>query len=115
MTVDDLKKRFSLDRACKQSLRSNGDEESKLHSIEHHFIAAKAQPLHNLAACATALGFQHSPITEGKDKGQSYWYFDVLSHRDTKLPSITREAILMDSLAEAFGAVYDGWGTLIAK
>jgi regulator of RNase E activity RraB len=61
------------------------------------------------------LGFTHSPVSERNHEGQPYWYFDVLSNRDTKLPSITREAILMDALAEAFGAVYDGWGTLIVK
>jgi regulator of RNase E activity RraB len=115
MNVDELKKRFAFDGAIKKSLRENNDDENKIHRIEHHFIAGTAQCLHSLAGCAKGLGYETSVVTEGKDRGQSYWYFDVYSDRDTRFPSITREAILMGALAEAFAAVYDGWGTLIAK
>ncbi len=114
-SIDALNKRFAFDGAIKKSLLQNGDRESEVHRIDHHFIAGTAQALNELSGCARALGFGASAVSEGKDQGQSYWHLDIYSNRDTKLPSITREAILMEALAKAFVAVYDGWGTLVVK
>jgi regulator of RNase E activity RraB len=114
-SIEDLQIRFSFDGAVKQSLISNADDETKTHSIEHHFIAEVRDPLDALAGCAEALGFRSSQVSESLFEGNSYWSFDLISDRDTKLPSITRESILMLSLGEAFGATYDGWGTLIQR
>ncbi len=58
------------------------------------------------------LCFEHSEIKEGQtQQGTQYWYFDLLSQTNTHLAELARQSILMFSLAEAYGAKYDGWGT----
>ena len=114
-SIDALNKRFAFDGAIKKSLLQNGDRESETHRIDHHFLAGNAQALRDLSGCARALGFEAAAVSEGKDQGQSYWHLDIYSARDTKLPSITREAILMEAMALAFVAAYDGWGTNAVK
>ncbi len=114
-SIDDLRKRFAMDGAVKQSLIDNSDDENKVHAVEHHFIADTSTPLEKLSGCTGALGFRHSDIVETEHNGNRHWSLDVISDRDTKLKLLTRESIFMLALAEAFGATYDGWGTLIAK
>lgn len=104
-----------MDGAVKQSLVDSSDDENKIHAVEHHFIADTSTPLEELSGCTGALGFRHSDIVESEHNGERYWSLDVISDRDTKLNSLTRESIFMLALAEAFGATYDGWGTLIMK
>src|SRR5438067_10725119 len=111
-SIEDLRKRFAMDGVVKQSLMSNSDDENKIHAIDHHFIADTSKPLEELSGCTGAIGFRHSDITESEDDGKRQWHLDVISDRDTKLKLITRESIFLLALAEAFGATYDGWGTL---
>jgi regulator of RNase E activity RraB len=114
-SIDDLSARFARDGAVKESLESSADDENKIHRIDHNFTADAPEPLEELAGCALALGFEHSPIAHVEYEGKVYWSFNVLSDRDTKLPFLTRESILMLALGEAFGVTYDGWGTLAAR
>jgi regulator of RNase E activity RraB len=114
-SVADLRNRFAMDGAVKQSLRSNSDDEAKIRAVDHHFIADASKPLEELGGCAGALGFRFSEISEEERDGIRQWSIDITSDRDTKLILLTRESILMLAIAEAFGATYDGWETQIVE
>lgn len=105
-----------MDLAVKKQLQSHNDNEEAAHTLEHHFLAENRSALEALAKVGQILGFAASQISEGIAKsGRRYFYFDLLSKSGTQVNEITRQSILMLSLGEAYGAEYDGWGTLIAK
>jgi regulator of RNase E activity RraB len=115
-TRERFQQQMQFDMATKQALRERGDDEAKPHVIEHHFVAENQAALAAVAKIGRMLGFDAGKITQGKhESGASYWYFDLLSEAPTFLNSLARESLLMVALAEAHGAEYDGWGTLIVK
>jgi regulator of RNase E activity RraB len=112
----DINRLMQMDLDQKKQLESHGDDEDATHTLEHHFLAEERSTLEALAQVARMLGFGVSEICEGTDKsGKRYHYFDLLSESGTRLNDVARGSILMFSLGEAYGAEYDGWGTLIAK
>ena len=115
-SADDISRRMQMDLAIKKQLQSHNDNEEAAHTLEHHFLAEDRSALEAVAKVGLMLGFAATEITEGTTKsGQRYYYFDLLSESGTHLNEVTRQSILMFSLGEAYGAEYDGWGTLIAK
>ena len=115
-SADDISLRMQMDLAIKKQLQASHDNEDAVHTLEHHFFAESRTALEKVAKVGRMLGFGASDITEATNEaGQQYYYFDLLSKSGTHLHSIARQSILMFSLGEANGVVYDGWGTLIAK
>ena len=115
-TQQQVQRQMQFDLATKNALRERGDDESKPHIVEHHFVAGNQAALAAVAKIGRMLGFEGSEIQQGRaDSGAAYWYFDLLSERPTYLNSLARESLLMLTLAEAHKADYDGWGTLVAK
>jgi regulator of RNase E activity RraB len=113
---DDISHRMQMDLAIKKQLQSHNDNEDAIHTVEHHFVAEQRSTLESVAKIGRMLGFGASEIAEGTSKsGQRYFYFDLLSESGTRLNDVARQSILMFSLGEAYGAMYDGWGTLIAE
>ena len=111
-----VQRQMKFDMATKNALGERGDDESKSHLIEHHFVAGNKEALDELAKIGRMLGFQTSEIQQSQDqKDASHWYFDLLSESPTYLNNLARESLLMLGLGEAYGAHYDGWGTLIVK
>jgi regulator of RNase E activity RraB len=115
-TQQQVQREMQSDLATKNALRDRGDDETKPHIVEHHFFAGNQAALAGVAKIGRMLGFEASGIEQGKDdSGAAYWYFDLLSETPTYLNNLARESLLMLTLAEAHGADYDGWGTLVAK
>jgi regulator of ribonuclease activity B len=115
-SADDIIQRIQMDLAIKKQLQSHNDNEDARHTLEHHFFTEDRSALEALATVGRILGFGVSAIIEGTTKsGEPYYYCDLLSESGTQLDDVTRQSILMFSLGEAYGAEYDGWGTLIAK
>lgn len=64
----------------------------------------------------TRLGFQPSQIDQGtSDKGEEYFYCDLVSSARLTPQLVYCESLLMHLLGECYGAEYDGWGTLVHK
>jgi regulator of RNase E activity RraB len=115
-TQDQIQKQLQFDLATKEALRKHDDNEDMVHIIEHHFFSDNYSALAGLAKVGSMLGFDAGEIQDGRtESGDSYWYFDLLSQAPTYLNHLARESLLMLSLAEAYGADYDGWGTLVKK
>jgi regulator of RNase E activity RraB len=115
-THQQVQRQMQFDLATKNALRERGDDETRPHIVEHHFVAGDQAPLCAVAKIGRMLGFEASEIQQGKDdSGAAYWYFDLLSETPTYLNNLARESLLMLALAETYHADYDGWGTLIAK
>ena len=115
-TQQQVQRQMQSDLATKNALRERGDDETKPHIVEHHFVAGNQDALAAVAKIGRMLGSEASQIQHGKDdSGASYWYFDLLSETPTYLNSLARESLLMLALGEAYEADYDGWGTLVAK
>jgi regulator of RNase E activity RraB len=115
-TSKDIAYRMQIDLELKQQLQSHGDNEAAMHVLEHHFIAENKPSLEALAKAGRILGFGASEIIEGVSKTHDiYFCFDLLSESGTGMNEVARQSILMLALGEAYGASYDGWGTLIAK
>ena len=115
-TQERILQQLQFDQATKSALLEHGDDETKVHVVEHHFFAADRAALAAVAKVGRKLGFGASELMERQDEeGNSCWYFDILSKTTTYLNSLSRQSLLMAALAEAHGADYDGWGTLIAK
>lgn len=115
-TLERVQRQMQFDLATKNALRERGDDESKFHIIEHHFVADGQAGLLGVAKIGQMLGFEASEIQQGKgDSGAAYWYFDLLSETSTYLNDLARESLLMLTLAEAHEVHYDGWGTLVAS
>jgi regulator of RNase E activity RraB len=107
---------LGTDAQIKQALAERGDDESKSHSIEHHFLAEQREPLSELERVGRMLGFDASEIwDETTDEGGRYFTMNLLSDTTTHLQGLGRESLLMTGLAEAFGVSYDGWGTHVEK
>jgi len=107
---------LSTDAQTKQALNDRGDDETKLHTLEHHFLAEQSEMLSELAQVGQMLGFNVSEIwNEETDDGTRYFTMNLLSDTTTQLQRLGRESLLMTALAEAFGASYDGWGTHVEK
>jgi len=115
-TQQQIQRQMQFDLATTNALRERGDDETKPHIIEHHFVACNQNALAAVAKIGRMLGFEATEFQQDKDdSGATYWYFDLLSETPTDLNRLARESILMLALAEAHEADYDGWGTLVAK
>src|SRR5687768_17133330 len=115
-THEQIQKQLAEDLQTKQALQGQGDDEEKTHVVEHHFVAREQSALTGIAKIGRMLGFNASEILQGQTKsGQPYWYFDLLSETPTYLNDLARQSLLMLTFAEAYGADYDGWGTIIEK
>ncbi len=113
-TPADINRRMNFDIETKKALEAQGDVEMTWHTVEHHFLADRKAVLDDVARIGRMLCFAHSEIKEGRtQQGAQYWYFDLLSQTNTHLAELARQSILMFSLAEAYGAEYDGWGTSV--
>ena len=108
-------KQRANDAATKAVLAQYGDDESQLHAVEHHFVAADSASLEALAIVGRELGFKPSAIRETEREKRACFYFDLVSKTATPISVLSRESILMIALGEAFSATYDGWGTGIVK
>ena len=107
---------MQFDLATKNALRERGDDETKEHTVEHHFVADNQTALASVAKIGCLLGFGCGDIEQAQDEsGLTYWCFDLLSESSTYMNTLARESLLMLALGEAYGAAYDGWGTLIAR
>lgn len=107
---------LGTDAQIKQALIERGDDESKSHTIEHHFLSEQREPLSELEPVGRMLGFNASEIwDETTDEGVPYFTMNLLSDTTTHLQGLGRESLLMTALAEAFGVSYDGWGTHVEK
>ncbi len=107
---------LGTDAQIKQALIERGDDESKPHTIEHHFLAEQPVPLSELERVGRMLGFNTSEIwEETTDEGGRYFTMNLLSNTTAHLEGLGRESLLMTALAEAFGVSYDGWGTHVEK
>jgi regulator of RNase E activity RraB len=115
-TREQVQRRLQFDLATKNALRERGDDETMDHIIEHHFVADDRAALVAVAKIGRMLGYDADIIMEGRhESGDTYWYFDLLSTSPTYLNNLGRESLLMFTLGEAYGADYDGWGTLVVK
>jgi regulator of RNase E activity RraB len=114
--LEQIKRQMQFDLSTKKAMRKHGDDETKTHVVEHHFVADGEADLTALANIGRLLGFEPGKLNEHADRpGAAYWTFDLLSRTATPLNTLSRESILMLALAEAYGVKYDGWGTLIEK
>src|SRR5262245_54670431 len=101
-TQQQVQRQMQFDLATKNALRERGDDETKLHIVEHHFVAGNQAALAAVAKIGRMLGFDSSEIQQGKDdSGSTYWYFDLLSKTQTYLNNLARESLLMLALGEA--------------
>ncbi len=115
-TQNQIHQQMQSDLVTKNALRERGDDEAKIHIVEHHFVANNQATLEAIAKLGRTLGFDAKEINQGMTrKGSAYWYFDLQSKTPTILSNLSRESLLMLSLAGACGGDYDGWGTLIMK
>jgi len=117
MTVPSkLYRQIDMDDRTLEGLAQHGDDREATHAVEHHFYAPTSTPLRELCALATKLGFQPSSIEQAADqKGEEYFYCDLVSHTRLAPELVYRESLLMQLLGECYGAEYDGWGTLVQK
>ena len=108
--------RENADRSVLAALQRNGADLSKVHNIEHFFIARTREALAPLAPQLASRGFSPQPPSEGKDqRGSTIW--TVLATKPT-VPSeanIFADTLQLVTLARQLGVVYDGWGALAVK
>ena len=115
-TYEQIQKRLAMDLQTKRALIEQGDDEERIHVVEHHFVASDPSPLEGIAKIGRMLGFRTSEIRRGDtNSGQPYWYFDLLNEMPTLLNDLARQSLLMLTFAEGYGAAYDGWGTNVEK
>jgi len=107
---------IDMDESTLEGLARHGDDPEREHAVEHHFFAPTSAPLYELCALGRKLGFQPSQIEQGvAEKGDKYFYCDLVSTARVTRPLVYRESLLMHLLGESYGAEYDGWGTLVQK
>jgi regulator of RNase E activity RraB len=101
-TSQQIQRQMQFDVATKNALREPGDDETKAHIVEHHFVAGDEAALTGVAKIGRMLGFELSEFKQAKDdSGATYWYFDLLSETSTHLNNLARESLLMLNEAEA--------------
>ena len=85
-TREQIQRQLASDLKSKQVLQSRGDDEQRIHVVEHHFFAAERSALNEVAKIGRMLGFGSSEILQRQSEaGQPYWFFDLLGETPTYL------------------------------
>lgn len=118
MKLDQIYGKLSASQQLFEALDDDGDSLEAIHLIEHFFVADKAEKLEKLLEMTDFLGYGRTGVQEeNAPKIGRYHCCNVLSHAPilgedyAVFVAPAREAIIMMSIAEAFGCSYDGWGT----
>jgi regulator of RNase E activity RraB len=111
----EIAKRVALMAALKKRLVELDDVESAVHKFEHHLLAGSMETATEFCALVQRLGFSSTqPMRVVLDAAPNdpWFAFDVISERDTKMPSILHESLMMVMLADMHAVIYNGSGVL---
>ena len=97
------------DRALIQQMRAAGSDMTRVHELEHHFIATERKDLKAIAGRARGKAFR---TTEVQQAARGF-VMDVVTPCLPTDANVTANSELMATWAHDVGVKYDGWGAAL--
>jgi regulator of RNase E activity RraB len=98
-----------------QALKDAGSDFTKLHNIEHHLYCYTEADFKLAIALGSRSGYTVANEGTHEDDKGTFWSLDLVKRSTPDIPSIEKQAVEIERIAEEANADYDGWGTEVEQ
>jgi regulator of RNase E activity RraB len=98
-----------------QALKDAGSDFTKLHNIEHHLYCYTEADFKLAIALGSKSGYTVANEGTHEDDKGTFWSLDLVKRSTPDIPSIEKQAVEIERIAEEANADYDGWGTEVEQ